>query len=151
MSKVFENWKVHQSYFDKLKKEGDEDCIKRFTGYANDLRFTGYANDLTGRIIFCKGENFPYNDEYDFFCGPETRKSWTSDLCLSDHFDVYEELQEIFKDMPEIVIGAAENYHTFVPVNKTGEETWEIIKSRLEEAGAIYRKDMEPPLGEGAL
>jgi len=97
-----------------------------------------WEHQLTGRIIFCKGVNFGYENSLDFFCGPEDDRD-----CISDLFDCYLILNEIFKDIPNIEIGAAENYHEVFDIIGPIDDMWNKIKTILENEGAIYREDLE--------
>ncbi len=89
---------------------------------------------LTGRVIFSVGENYDYEGEIDFFCGPE-EEDHLSDLDCG----LYPQLEKLFKkNNLEVEVGAAENYHvTIIPNGKTADEVWKSIKAILEKAGAV--------------
>jgi hypothetical protein len=119
----------------------------------SDEETVDISSELSGRIIFCKGDNFGeplwWYDEgkdattkdrlgIDFYCSPETKEGYLED---NNDCGLYKQLEELFESCEkEGSIGAAENYHQLlVPLGWTVEQTWRWLKESLIEAGAVEK------------
>lgn len=87
----------------------------------------------SGRCVFAFEESD--EGEVSFTCGPEE-----TDGALDDTFDggCYDKLGEMFQDLPDTDIGAAENYHMIpIPPGMSRGKLRQIIRDRLLAAGAV--------------
>ena len=98
---------------------------------------------MTGRVLY--GFNEINDGEVSFFLGPEEKQRFNGDnITISDQFHcgTGDVLEELFADFDEegmyVMISAWENGHEISQIPDGKEYTvWEIIKERVEKAGAI--------------
>lgn len=121
-----------------------------FAPYRKDMEDMGLDDDsFRGRVIFnfdddLQKEDYPQHG-IGFYCGPETCKG-----ALSDQLDLgcNEKLEILFADLYqlgiEVLIGAAECYHVISYTDHlTYAELRNVITTRLERSGAVYKSVME--------